>query len=138
MAHILEGKLQSEIARELGMSENGVSNIVRSPIFQRELTRRRVEQRRRVDEAEVVRLLNAHDLLDGAAAEAARQHVSLLHSSKERIRQISAMDILDRAGYPKVSKSESRSVDTQLVISEKQLARMQRASLEAFGKEMEI
>ncbi len=72
-----------------------------------------------------------------AAEGAANTQVGLLQSENERIRQTSAMDILDRAGCPKISKSESKNLNASLVITPDLFDRLNLASKDAFGKDFD-
>ena len=135
---LLLGMKQCDIADEMGLSKYGVSIIVRSPVFQDRLARRRTEHDARLDEAEATRLLTARDVLEAEATGAARKQIALLESPSERVAQISAMDILDRAGCPKTSRSEDRHVQATIVLDENALARIQKANRECFGEEMDM
>jgi predicted transcriptional regulator len=125
MELVLLGKKQTEIAEELGLSNYGVSVIINSPVFQEELGRRREEQNAHADEVEVVRRLNAREVLDRVAVEVAQRQVALLESPDERVAQKAAMDILDRTGYPKVSRAEGQHVVASIILDEKYLERIQ-------------
>ena len=135
---LLLGKRQCDIAEEMGLSKYGVSIIARSPVFQDQLARRRVEHNARLDDREAARRLSAREFLDNAARDAAKKQISLLLSSNERVAQVSAMDILDRTGHPKVSRSEGRNVNAQIVIDEKVLERMQKVTRQCFGEDLDL
>ncbi len=135
---LLIGKSQKEIALELSLSEYGISLIVNSPVFQNELARRRAEQNEKADLAETTRRLTAREILDKSANEAANVQIRLLGSANEAIKQRSAMDILDRTGYPKVTKTENQSKSIFLNLTQKDLDRIQKASLTCFGEEIPI
>ena len=117
------------------MSAYGVSIIVRSPIFQHELARRRAEQNDRVDRLEARRRVSAREVLDEASVQAAQKQVFLLDSENENLAQRSAMDILDRTGYPKISRSEGRHVVGDIVLTREDLERIQEASRACFGED---
>ncbi len=133
---LLDGTAKKDIAETLGLTPAGVINITNSAIFQHELARRRTERVGRLDEAENIRRLGAADILDQASSDAARTQVGLLTDENSKVRQVSAMDILDRTGFPRVTKSESRSVTAQIVLDGDAIDRIQKASREAFGEEM--
>ena len=135
MDSLLSGMTQRQIARDMGMSAYGISQIVNSPVFQHALARRREEQNARLDQAEVVRRLDARETLDEAAVKAAQEQVELLKSPHEHIRQRSAMDILDRVGCPKVSRQDGRKVEATILLDQKQLERLREATRECFGHE---
>ena len=81
------------------MSREHVGVIVNSPLFQKEL---KALEDRIVDAiADPVRYLR------GKSIKAAKKLVELMETSEnERIQQISAIEILDRAGAPKISRLE--------------------------------
>ena len=132
---LLEGKTQAEIARKMGYSDYGLSNVINCSIFKAELERRRTERHNYMYEAEVRYNRSAREKLDDAAVKAAETQVELLRSENPKIKQMSAMDILDRTGYSKVSRNESTSRSVQLVLTPEYLERMRQASIAAFGKE---
>lgn len=114
---VLDGMGNKEIAEKLGMTPTGVGLIRRSPVFQGELERRSNSIQEKI-EAEVVQTrVDAGTRITEAATRAAEVQIELLDSESEIVRQKSAMDILDRAGYGKTSKMDvtSRSVTISLV-----------------------
>jgi len=92
----LQGLSAVAIARELGLSENGVGRIVRSPLFQDQLARRRRDQDRLAAEAHAQVVAGAKERLAGAAVTAAERLIGLLDSESENIRLKTASEILDR------------------------------------------
>ena len=135
---LLEGKTQKQIADEMGYSPYGISAIVNSRVFQAELVRKRADLDERVTQAEVVRRLNARVVLDGVATEAAQKQASLLNSENERVAQLSAMDILDRTGCPKVSRSRNEQIVMEVVLDEKTVQRFCEAAKLCFGENFDI
>lgn len=96
----LHGLSRSQVAEEIGMSPEGVGLILKSPIFQSELSRQREELLGKTQEAAQVAtehsVARAQEILQGAASQAAEKHVTLLQSEDEAIAQRSANSILDR------------------------------------------
>lgn len=135
---LIEGRSKKAIAEELGLTPMGVINLTNSPVFRHEFARRKEEQRKLTDEADVQRRLTAADILDDSALDAAKTQGELLRSENERIRQTAAMDILDRTGYPKVTKSESRSVTAQIILTADVVERMQRATQDVFKEDLDF
>ena len=135
---LLDGLNHTQIAENMRMPVSSISRIVNSPVFKAELKRRRDKLEQQFVTAEIAQRLNAREVLDRAATPAAQKQADLLRSENERVAQISAMDILDRTGHPKLSRTEGRHTVNQIVIDEKLLARMQRATREAYGEELEL
>lgn len=92
----LQGLTAVAIAQQLGLSENGVGRIVRSPLFQDALARRRREHDRALMDAHAQVVTSAKEKLAGAAVTAAERMIGLLDSDSENIRLKSAAEILDR------------------------------------------
>lgn len=92
----LAGMRVTDIAQELGLSVVGVGRIVKSPLFQDELARRRQTQTGIVDEVLACTTARARESLDAAAASAVDTMVGLLGSESENVRLRSAAEILDR------------------------------------------
>lgn len=134
----LEGLSFAQIAEEMGLSAVGVKLIVDSPVFQGELARRRAAREASQDEhelvAQTIRAETASDLLHGATLRAARKQIDLLEAENEGIQQRAAMDILDRAGIPKVTRADSQSVGVQILLDGKVLERLLSATKECFGE----
>jgi len=81
------------------MSREHVGVIANSPLFQKEL--QALEERITNAIADPVRYLRSKSL------KAAKKLVDLMETSEsERIQQISALEILDRAGAPKITRLE--------------------------------
>lgn len=128
------GKTRKEIADELGMSGAGISNILQSPIVQAEISRRRRGIEKKEDDRIADTSVGAREILDDAATQAAMMQVIHIKSGNERVSQIAAMDILDRTGYPKVSKSETKGLLVGVQLDGAAFERLNAASLLRFGK----
>ena len=96
MELVLRGNGPSEIAQVMGMSPQGISLIINAPLFQDALTRRRDQMQKNQDEGDIVASVKALEVLENAAVDAAKTHVSLLESSDPRVAAASANAILDR------------------------------------------
>lgn len=96
----LAGLGRKEIAAQVGMSEAGVGNILKSPIYQDEVARRRKDQFREETDAAVQEVRQgtrtAMQKLEDAADKAADTQIGLLDSDDESIQHRTAKDILDR------------------------------------------
>jgi len=130
---VLAGWIQRKIADELGLSYVGVSNIVTSRVFQAELARRREEQNQRIDRTESVRQMSVREILEGATVEAAEKQVGLLRSPNVRVQQMAAMDILDRGGCSKTSRSEGKNFAANIVLMPKSVERINQVTREVYG-----
>lgn len=133
----LEGMSSKKIATEVGLTPQGVQVIQGSPVFQGELARRqesRVEAVVEETSAIRARRAGAKAILEEAAGDAAQTQVNLLESSDLSVRQRSAMDILDRTGFPKVTKAEVSSQSLTVSVSEVGLKRLMEATQEVFDE----
>lgn len=92
----LEGVSQVDIAKELGMHAVSVGLIVRSPVFQNELAKRRSERDQEDKVLRQTNLVQAKSILENGASKAAEVQVNLLGSEDERVQLASSNSILDR------------------------------------------
>lgn len=92
----LQGHAVNKIAEILGMNKCAVSSVLRSPMIQNELARRRAELQLQTIEKENLATTGAMNILNEQADRAARTLGSLLDSCDERIKLSSAKEILDR------------------------------------------
>jgi len=98
----LLGQSQVSIAKELGMTQVGVNQIVNSDKFQRNLHALQGTVEQLLVEGIVDRELNdpVRQKLDEYKIDAIDEMFSLMrHAESETVRRASAADILDRAGY---------------------------------------
>ena len=123
---MLEGLSDIEIGDATGYTPVQVRNVKNSPIFQHELAVRREE----LDKGTITKiqdnLSDASKILADNASRAAETQVDLLDSENEAIQQRAAQDILDRAGFPKVTKVQESSVRISAQLTMKQLQEIQR------------
>ncbi len=134
----LQGMPSVRIARELEMSQSSIYNVMNAPIFKTELARRREERNALQDQAAAVGELNAKDLLASHSAFAAKTQIGLLSADNDRIRQIAAMDILDRTGHPKVTRQDSKQLRAVVVLDAAAVQRLQETTELCFGKELDF
>ena len=92
----LMGLGASEISKRTGLSHYGVSQIMKAPLFQQEIVRRRSEESGDNKLARQEVLVNARSKLEGAAEAAVDTQIELLKSSDQRVQLASAKTILDR------------------------------------------
>jgi hypothetical protein len=95
----LAGQGRKEIAQALDITPEGVGTIMRSPVFQDELARRREELNKEVNQRLATIPEQAKKELEDAALTAARTHIDLLNPDTcpdPKVRQASANAILDR------------------------------------------
>jgi len=134
----LEGHSRKTIAQTVGLTEQAISLITNSPIFQDEIARRRDTRNKKDDEGRSVHLEKARGILEEASVSAAKTQVSLLSSDKEHIQLASAKDILDRtykgqkivgSDMPSIVISEGSIQVLNVAIQEASLAEDERAKL---------
>jgi len=112
----LQGKTAKQTSDILQMSYNQVMNIMHSPNFQHELSLRRVKIEDKMDTNIADAKDTVNDVLKQAALNAANNLINGLNSKDDSIVFRSATDILDRTGYPKVTKNLGGTV-AAIVIS---------------------
>jgi hypothetical protein len=92
----LAGWNQKEMAEAMQCTTGSVGLIVKSGLFQQELSRRRAEQQKQLDSGQLDNLSLARNILEQNAPKAAMAMKDLLDSTDQRVRQASAVDILNR------------------------------------------
>jgi len=112
----LAGINNKDIATRLDMVPSQISIITNSPSFQHELAIRRSSISEQVDNTIANETKDAMHLLKENTLRAAQTLVNQLSSEQEKIAQASAMDILDRAGFPKVTKSSNTNLNAVVCI----------------------
>lgn len=101
----LQGFKPGEIARELGVTREGITWVVSSPCFQHELARRRKDRETVHDQMVASTVGAARAKIEGAAEAAADGLIDTLSSQDERVRLMGIKEILDRAGASTASKT---------------------------------
>ena len=122
---MLLGKKQKEIAEELCLSEQAVSSIVNSRVFKEAIPRRKIE----IQEEPVTDALSVGEMLRESIVRSAERLCEMLDSEDERVVLRAAMDILDRAGYPKAA-GVYRSERAVLVMDDLDVTRIEQALFE--------
>ena len=92
----LDGKRGTEIATILGIRRETVTRVLKSPLFQDTLARRRAERENALDAAHTVGVTAARDALNGAAKTAVDRLVGLLSSESEHTALSAAKIVLDK------------------------------------------
>lgn len=122
----LAGYGTKEIAQVVGQTPQNISLVTKSPMFQDELARRRMNVEKKVDQEMASTLGKAKAILENAAEQAAATHVNGLHSNDEKIRHSSAEAILNRT----MGKGEESRQPT-VVINVESLNVLQTALMES-------
>lgn len=106
----LRGLGPGEIARQLGVSPNHVSIVTNSGPYQHEISIRRAQ----LDAMNAQRIVDSNDEVAAAIREktlaAAKRLGLVVDSGKDSDAIRAAEALLDRGGYPRVTKTEDKSV----------------------------
>ncbi len=119
----LRGFTNKQIADYLGMSAMQISNVINSPSFQHELAIRRSQLETMSNESIVDSLDDVTRFIRDGARQAVQRLVNCVDSPDESIALRASQDVLDRAGYPRVSRVESRSMSVNLSSADAELIR---------------
>jgi len=132
----VEGVPPNLIATKMNCSRAAVSNVINSPLAKAEIARLRskVEEVKVKEFAEVQH--TADQILANNSGAAAKVMSSLLLSQNEKIQHIAAADILDRTGFPKISRNDSTMMDVKIILTENAVARIQGVTQSVFGKNL--
>jgi adenylosuccinate synthase len=103
----LQGQNYREIAESLSMSLRQVANVINTPQFQHELGIRRSHIQDTVDESIIRTADEVQETLKKATIDAAKRLTTLINSENEVVARQAANDILDRGGFPKVTRSDT-------------------------------
>jgi len=93
----LAGLTRSQIAGEMKRTPESVGMILKSPLVQNELSRRRALLEPKIDKDISNSVSRAKELIEETSESAAKEMKSLLREESPRIRYSAARDILDRA-----------------------------------------
>ena len=101
MRRIVCGQSPAQIKREIRMSDTHYSVITHSKLFEDELKgmEDEIKERMVASLSELRTVDPVSKIINDAAVEAANTDVDLMRSGSEKVKQASAWDILDRAGY---------------------------------------
>lgn len=110
MRQLLAGVTQGEIAKELGYTPSRISLIINSELFQVEMKkmREKIETLFIDNEGSKVQTDRVRQRIKEESLESVNTIVRLRdNAANERVRQISAFDILDRGGYKAPEKIDT-------------------------------
>ena len=93
----LAGMSTKDIAEVCDRTPQSISMILRSPLFQEELSKRRSAQVQKIDQTVGSTVAAARSRIEGAADRAAEVEISLLNSVDDSVKRQSAQYILDKA-----------------------------------------
>ena len=110
-----------EISKQLGMSARQISTIVNSPSFAHQFAVRRESVEKIQAENQSDEIDEVKRVLTESALDAANKLIGGLSSQDEKINLKSAVEILDRTGYPKEQKISGPEAATQVIINTKDL-----------------
>jgi hypothetical protein len=122
----LKGHTISQIAQLLDRSAVGVGLIVNSPLFQDELARRRSQKNKTNDETGSADLAEAERVLNQASVDAAKTLKQQLSLTDEKVRQTSAIAILQQT-FNRQKVQTNSGVTGVVVMSPAGLELLQRA-----------
>lgn len=120
----LAGKTDVEIGKIVGLNNRRIKAIRNSPCFDHELSRRRKQIEEKQDEAAIVSTIiktDAQQVLDDEAVNAAQEIIEGLFADDAGDRFKSAESILDRTGYGKQTKVDTRAAVVTTNISADQM-----------------
>ncbi len=123
----MRGWTNKQIADHLGMTQQNVSVVMRSPSFQHELSMRRAKLEEMSNQSIVSSDQEVTDSIRAGAKAAVERILSGIDSVDENVAIRSSESILDRAGFPKVSKVESKSLS--VVMNAEDLVKLKEAML---------
>lgn len=111
---VLRGWTNVQISDHLNVSQTMISVVRNSPSFQHEVSLRRAK----LEDLNNQNIANSDQDVSDAIREGAKAAVDLLlgsiHSPDENIAIRASTEILDRGGFPKVSKIESKTLSVVL------------------------
>ncbi len=107
---VLNGWTNKQIASHLDMAPNAISVIINSPSFQHEVSLRRAT----IDGMRNQRLVESDQDVTDAIKEGTRAAITKLvqsiESADENVAIRASVEVLDRGGFPRVSKIESKNL----------------------------
>ena len=122
---VLRGWTNKEIAEHFNIAQNTVSVVTRSASFQHEVSLRRAKLENISNQQIVDSDQDITDAIRAGAQAAVDRVIGCIQSVDENIAVRAATEVLDRAGFPKVSKIEHHSLSVTLTGED--LVRMQKA-----------
>lgn len=138
---VIQGMKSGAIAERLGLTGPYVSVVVNAPQFKHQLAIRQKRLADRADDAafdqnqEAIRVVqDADNTLKANAKAAADKMVALLDAESEAIQHRAAVDILDRDGLQRQTKTNIDATQTITVLDEK-AAQLIKETLEQDGRD---
>jgi Spy/CpxP family protein refolding chaperone len=128
----IAGWTNNQVAEKFNMKPTQVSIILHSPNFQHEMALRRARNQQTVDQAIVettTQRQKVDEIIKNGTIKAAEKMCSLVDSEDESIARQSASDLLDRGGFPKTTKQESKTMAAVMVLDEKMVKRIEESVL---------
>lgn len=104
------GWTNAQIAEHLHMSQSQVSVVVNSASTQHQVARRRSKMEQRLDNASADATQSVDDAIKSHTLQAVTRLGLIIETGKEANAVRACSDILDRGGYPRVQKTESKNV----------------------------
>ena len=112
MRKLLAGKELKDVAEDLGFTVKRASLVVNSPLFQEEMKR----MQEQIDKGVIAVESEIEHMDGGVKAQLEAEALASLKviiglrdgAASERVKQVSALEILDRAGYTKTDKFEGK------------------------------
>ncbi len=122
---VLRGWTNKQIADHLDITQSNVSVVTRSPSFQHEVSMRRASLEDMSNQSIVSSDQEVTDAIREGTKSAVDRIIGCIHSTDENVAVRASTEILDRGGFPKVSKIESRSLS--VVMNAEDLVKLKEA-----------
>ena len=103
----IQGLNGKQISAATGLSYRQVMNLINSPNFQHELSLRRSKTEAQVDETILRQADAVQDVIKKQTLTAINKLTTLLDSPNDSVARQAANDILNRGGYPQVTKTDN-------------------------------
>lgn len=107
---VLSGWTNKQIASHLNMSPQMISIVINSPSFQHEVSLRREKLETMSDQRRVDSDQDVTDAIKKGTRDAVALLLGSIKSVDENVAIRASVEILDRGGFPKVSKIESKNL----------------------------
>ena len=123
----LRGWTNKQIADNLNITQCNVSVVTRGQSFQHEVTMRREKLEELSNQSIVSSDQEVTDAIREGTKSAVDRILGCIHSDDENVAIRASTEILDRGGFPKVSKIESKSLS--VVMNAEDLVKLKEAML---------
>ena len=121
----LKGWTVGAVAKELNMTNKGVSIVFNSPTFQHQLAIRRMKLEAKLDDKLSATHEDVNNKLKQRALDAANRIGMLVDSDDEGIALRSAQDILDRTDHPRQTRTDNKNLSAVVVLKPEDLRRLE-------------